>query len=136
MTTTYDQLTILYKRLTAPDCALAIAITGKVYRNERPGGLLEDVVVNSLPVNTAQVQLGTANVNIYVADIKLNGRYVANEARLNELTKLAYQVLDEIYDAEYTMHVSSQDTFDEPDIKMHYSNLRIEFQHYERLQNA
>ncbi len=132
MKTTYDQDTILYQLLDASTCPLRQAITGSIYKEQRPESELEDVVINPLTITSDPIQLGASNVNIYVPDIRVNNGYVANDKRLNELTQLALDTLEEVYHDDYTLWVKSQSVEDEPDSKPkhHYSNLRIEFRHF------
>lgn len=132
--TTLDQNARLFELLTAPDCALKAAITGDVYEEKRfvVQGInnLEDVVINSLPITGDQIQLSVANVNIYVADLNINGTWFANTKRLNDLLKLALIVLYEGYGEGWQFNFSRQDTFDEPESQSNYVNIRIDFRYY------
>ena len=47
--------------------SLKSAITGKVYKHERPAGSdKEDIVINCLPINNEALQETVVNVNVYV----------------------------------------------------------------------
>lgn len=131
--TPLDVLTILYKLLFAS--GLKTALTGAVYKQKRPtGSVLEDVVVNSLPVNGAQLQRGAGNVNIYVPDlletIASVELKIADTARLKQLAELAVPLLTEFNSQQYRFYLASTNVFEEPDTGQTYLNFRIEFQFF------
>lgn len=131
MRTTFDQEDILYSILATS--AVKAALSGGIYKQIRPDdSKLEDVVINSLPIDQGSVQRSTANVNVYVPDIqiKINGKnqYQPNTTRLKTLTALIVPALQERYSSEkWNFWISNQTTFREPEINQHYLNLRIEF---------
>lgn len=130
MKTPLHQLTILYQRLN--QSALKPALSGTIYLMKRPDGSeLEDVVINSLPVTGDTLQLGVANVNLYVPDlkVKLGGKSqtVPNLTRLQTLTDLATEVIADTYTQGYTLWVASSTLLAEPETAQHYMNFRIEF---------
>ena len=132
--TTFDQNNTLYALLNAPDCPLRMAITGQVYKESRfvkVGTVsLEDVVINSLPITGDQIQLSTANVNIYVADVSVEGGEFANTKRLGELAALALLTLEEGYGPDYQYYFVRQGVSDEPETQTHYANIRVDFRYY------
>lgn len=137
MNTTFDQDTILFQLINGSQ--LKTAISGCVYKWQRPvDSGVEDVVINSLPLTTESVQLGTANVNIYVPDltVKVGGKpqQLPNTKRLGELTKIALPILKQGYGANYGFYVTHQTTIQEAEIKQHYINLRIEFRFHKSIQ--
>ncbi|GAB3973834.1 hypothetical protein GCM10028806_28530 [Spirosoma terrae] len=137
MKTTFDQVNILYSRLSGSN--LKTAITGSIYKLVRlTDSKLEDVVVNSLPVTNDQIQRGTANVNIYVPDITYkpqNGKaqLVPNAERLYELAAIATQVVNEHSTPDYTFWLVNQSLIPEPETNQHYINLRIDFRFFPSL---
>ncbi|QDK80832.1 hypothetical protein EXU85_20355 [Spirosoma sp. KCTC 42546] len=131
--TPLDILTILYKLLFAS--SLKTAITGSVYKQKRPtGSVLEDVVVNSLPVSGDQLQRGAGNVNIYVPDLleTVAGTElrIVDTARLKVLAELAVPLLTEFNCQQYRFWLGPTDVFEEPDTGQTYLNFRIEFQFF------
>lgn len=124
--TTADMETILYQLLTGS--ALDTAATGVVSKYSRvAGSVLEDIVINTLPINTGSLQRGTANVNIYVADLNVGTGKVANTKRIGQLARLAVDVLYEGYGADYNYWLTSQSVIQEVESNSHYLNLRVDF---------
>ncbi|MBD2753786.1 hypothetical protein [Spirosoma validum] len=126
-----DMANILYQQLQGT--TLKAAITGDVYKGDRPdNSTKEDVVINPLSLTGNEFQYGTANANLYVPDIgvKLKGKdqTVANYARLKLLTDLALPILKDRYTDSYKFElVTIGNPVALPDIKYHYVNLRIDF---------
>lgn len=111
---------------------LKTEITGNLYKLIRPDNSTEeDVVINSLPISGDQIQLATINVNIYVPDkqVKISGKdqQIPDYVRLNTLTELATNTLQEHYAGESAFYISLQQVYREESIKYHYSNIRIEY---------
>lgn len=129
MITTLEIENIIFLHLR--DSALADEITGKVYKRSRPPqSNVEDVVINCLPVNNAQLQAAVVNVNIHVPNIKVQaGNFTdgahPNHPRMLELANIARGILDEQWGDDYSFRVQQQNVFeDEAD---HYVNFRVDF---------
>lgn len=109
---------------------------GQLKKYERPlNSVLEDVVVNGLPVVKDDVDEAILNVNIFVPNLKLPNndadRSQPDTARLLVLSKLgniAFNDGKEIWDdaGEYCFKYQ-QDTVMPDENNQHYINFRIEF---------
>jgi len=129
MKTTYDIQNILYKVLSS-STNITETITGGVYKKRPLNSKQEDIIVGSLPVGNDDIQRAVGNVNIHVPNliIDVNGvqdNSQPNLKRLNEITRLAWGLLDESYYEGYWFYVQQQSIFEEGN--EHYSNIRIEF---------
>lgn len=133
MITTFHEEDIVYQRLNTS--TLKTAITGIIKKGKRPlNSTKEDVVINSLPINSLQLQEGIINVNIYVPNLTITIGGVQdftqpNSARLKELTDTAVDLLNDQWpeagDVNYT--VQQQSLLDDPDSSSHYVNIRLQF---------
>ena len=124
-------MTILYQLLSGS--SLASEITGEVRKGLRPtGSKLEDVVINSLPMNNEQLQQCVANVNIYVPSIITEENDVQSEKpdykRLEELTDMAVGILKVRESRNYYFDVQqvSQPSKD-AESKSYFINIRVDF---------
>lgn len=110
---------------------------GKLCKFERPlNSVLEDVVINSLGLNRADVQEGVLNVNIYVPNLELltpneADRSQPDSARLLYLSSLANNALgqgEEIWEetGNYCFNIQ-QDSIYQDTNNQHYVNFRVEF---------
>jgi hypothetical protein len=113
-------------------------LTGIIKKGKRPSrkdfAREEDCTIESLPIPSGSVQLGTSNVNIYVPDIPDSvtapnaTNYDANTSRIKQLAGLAYEVLKRHYcDNGWSFECVMQDVIAEPDIKCHRIWLKIRF---------
>jgi len=130
MKTGFDTDNVLYDVLKIS--SLKSAIAGNVYKRLRPvNSVLEDVVINSLPITNQQLQTCISNVNIFVPDkqITVNGvvTKVPNEERLEELTVMAVQILADGIKGDFTWDIQQQAFIQDDESDSHYSNIRIEF---------
>lgn len=108
-------------------------VGGRVYlyaQPTMPG--VDSLVINALPVNNDQFQIGTANVNIYVPDMLVQigskAESMPDTARLDALTKLTVSLLEEVYTAEFRFEVANiSGPIAVPETAQHYVNLRIDF---------
>lgn len=132
MKTPLDVMTILYRLLS--DSALSSEITGKIRKGERPAAsALEDIVVNSLPINSDQLQRCVGNVNVYAPSIIIseNGVQVekADFIRLDELTDMAVTLLTSVRESrDYYLNVQQvSQPIKETDSKSYFINIRIDF---------
>jgi hypothetical protein len=131
MKTTLDAVDIVWKFLDAS--SLKTAITGKIYKNQRPlDSEAEDVVINSLPINNGQVQEGVMNVNIFVPNkpqqiSERQDNTIADHARLKELATLATGLLKDIFlvATDCGFDVQQQSVIE--DGETHFVNIRIDF---------
>jgi hypothetical protein len=108
---------------------------GKICKFQRPqGSILEDIVINGLPLVKDDVDEAVLNVNIYVPNLVIpnsTDRSQPDNARLLYLSKIgndAFQNGAEIWDeaGEYCFKYQ-QDTVMEDDNYQYYINFRIEF---------
>lgn len=133
MITTLDIVDILWTKINASALKTALGSGGGVYKHQRPlNSAKEDVVINSLPVNNAQLQQAIANVNVYVPDktINQNGAQskVPDHVRLDALAAIAVQVLKEEYSADaYHYELQQQSLIPDEASNSHFINIRIEF---------
>jgi hypothetical protein len=130
MKTTIDTDNVLYELLK--NSSLKSAITGKVYKRQRPvNSVLEDVVINSLPISNEQLQQCVSNVNVFVPDIQIvtDGVFdkVADEVRLSELSILAVQILTDGISGDFTWDIQQQTLIKDDESDSHYINIRINF---------
>jgi len=126
--TTFDQKTILYKLLN--ESAVKTALTGGIYKDVRPQSEKEDVVINSLPILGSSTQYGSANVNVYVRDITENGTLMPDNKRLAVLSTLVRSVLETHTGSDYNMEIGSEHLLEEPSIKYHYVNYKVNFEFF------
>lgn len=134
MISTLDIIQIVYDKLVASDLVIGTTndISGQVYKITRPmDSVLEDIVVNCLPVTGDLIQLATVNVNIYVPDLHATvagvRQYLPNLARMDTLAAMAITALDNINTPGYYFYIASQVVYQEQAIHQHFINLRIEF---------
>lgn len=134
MKTQSDQIKALFELVSASP-ELAAALTGGIFELTRPeNSLREDVVVNSLPVLPGSIQYGTANVNLYVPDIKVSqtskysAYYAADSTRLEELKDLVLPLIENgIYADKAKYYVALSSLIREPETRSHYYNFRVNF---------
>lgn len=114
--------------------AFTSVISGGVYKDVRPAdSVLEDIVINCLPITGDQFQQATVNVNIYVPDISVQIGGVAQKMpdhkRLNTLAALAAAQLERYSGTEEIFKIAWQSLVKEPVTNQHYINLRIDYKH-------
>lgn len=133
MKTTLDVVDIVWKHLD--QSSLKVAITGKIYKNGRPiNSKVEDVVINSLPINNELLQEGVVNVNIFVPNKDhLIGGYQdntqADHARLKTLASQAAGILNEVFvtASDVGFDVQQQAMIEDKEAKEHYINIRLSY---------
>lgn len=134
MITSLDAIDIIWQTLHGS--SLASAVSGGIYKLSRPvNSIKEDVVINSITLNSDQLQEGVLNVNIHVPNLSLSIDGVVdnsqpNFSRLKTLTSIAVGILTDVWavDGNYNFNVQEPgNPIEEPDINQHYSNIRIEF---------
>lgn len=129
MRTTLDVVDDLYQALNYTD--IKNAIDGDIYKHRR---LLNsrkvDIVINSLPINSEQLQTCIANVNIHVPDIEVNvdGNidYQPDHVKLKELASLVMLYL-EVWEGDYHFSVQQQTIFKEDEANEHFVNIRVNY---------
>lgn len=134
MITAVEIVSALWSDINSSSLKTALAAGGGVYKNHRPqNSKKEDIVINSLPVNTSQLQRAVANVNIYVPDKQINQNstqvLVIDYARFAVLLPLATALLKEKFssgDWHYELQQIS-DVIEDKESESHFINIRIEF---------
>jgi hypothetical protein len=130
MRTAQDNVIIVWKKIN--DSALSTEISGGVYKGSRPvNSVSEDIVVNTLGLPNQQVQQSIINVNIHVPnkDARIDGviNSVCDDERLNELTRMALELLNEDYSGDDWHFEVQQHTQPVEQEGSYYVNIRIEF---------
>ena len=109
---------------------IAAFVNGQTYRDGfRPeNSELEDIIVIYSTGNAEIVQKGVVIVNIYVPDINLRGKKVANKARLKAIEVLAGEFIEKHYSGQYLLELSDiVQSFKEEDINQHFVSIRIKY---------
>jgi hypothetical protein len=132
MKTTFDTDAILFSLLR--ESPVNATISGGIYvGDDRPDdSTKEDVVVNSIDLTQDYLpQIGTSNVNIYVPDknVKISGKQQlqANRTRLKELSEMAIETLRDMNITGLKIILGSQTVLEEPSVKQHFVNIRIDW---------
>lgn len=132
MFSSIDADDLLVKVLREARDAGAVDISGIICpEDDRPAdSQTEDIVVNTIAITTDnKPQDGTANINIYVPDlrVKIRGKEQgkANRARLQELGDALATFIVEQNHPELEMWIESDLTLAEPNARQHYRNLRV-----------
>lgn len=129
MTTTFTVIDAVYSRLVA--FGIQQQVSGDIYKLRRPkGSVKEDVVVNGLPINAAQVQTGLVNVNIHVPNPVLEFSTGTDDShpdfvRLGALVGWATEVLREWYEDGVAYEVENQGLIQDEATGGWYANIRI-----------
>jgi hypothetical protein len=113
--------------------AIVSSISGKIYTGDdgRPmNSVKEDIVVNTISLTqNYDPQIGTSNINIHVPDkiVSISGvqQNVQDKTRLKTITALVLDAVRSTKVSGLTIMVESQNTVPEPEIKQHFSNIRI-----------
>lgn len=117
---------IMYNIIKAS--SLADAVTGGIYKDQRPlNSTKEDVVISVLASSTSQVQTFILNVNVYVKDVKRGDEYIENTKRLRTLSDLCFPCLTTGCADGYCYQLDSQNVIKCSDIAFHCINNRITF---------
>ena len=128
MKTVLDQMNILYERLSIAQ----LGISGSVEKDPYTPLGKEDIVINSLPVVGDTQQNGQANVNVYIPSnpVVENGRSVTkpNLERFEEIVPLVINEIEGIIGSDYNIEIESTMLYEEPEIKYHYFNIKVNFE--------
>lgn len=114
--------------------SIKAAISGGVYNDGRPiNSQKEDIVVNTITVSQAyKPQRATSNINIHVPDLS-NG--IKNITRLKEISRLVRKEIEENKIFGKSVYVDFIGTIQEPQIKQHFVNIRINWVIYDSKEN-
>lgn len=94
------------------DSELAYTVTGKLSKTKRPvDSLKEDIVISVLANNNAQIQEAYVNVNIYVKDLERNGQAEEDTIRIRELSRIASDLLQVVFEDNFRFTLESQRVF-------------------------
>lgn len=106
---------------------LAKAVSGKVYKDQRPlNSTKEDIIIAVIARDAdTQIQRATANVNIYVPDVRRGKEAIEDTARLRTLCTTAATLFEyhDVGDAIYEL--DSQEVMAIPGVDWHVINNRI-----------
>lgn len=108
------------------------AVSGKLCTRMRPlDSTAEDVVI-SIQANTpGDPQKAFVLVDIYVKDVKVNGRYEENTARVRELSRIAFDALQSNTGSDYYATVSEQRTYAIDATGEHLIQTKLRYRHVE-----
>lgn len=109
--------------------SLELAITGELYKNQRPTDSdKEDIVISVLDGLVGQIQSSVINVNIYVRDVARGEDMIENEPRVRELSRLAISTLEDVSGGEYRFSIEKQQCLKVEGIQEHCINNKINLQ--------
>ena len=105
---------------------LAKMITGAVYKDRRPTNSdKEDILISVIARDAgSQIQQATANVNIYVEDIR-RGEDSVESPRLKELCEKSAEVFEYRNFGDWIMELDSQEVMEALDVGWHIINNRV-----------
>lgn len=119
-----DDLYLLLK-----DSPLAQEAKGGISKTYRPmNSRSEDIVISVLANANGQSQKSTINVNIYVADKQINGRYEEDTKRLRVLCRLAADYFDSLHHEDFWLKLDTQTIFTEDATHEHIINNKLFYQ--------
>lgn len=106
------------------------AVNGKLCARLRPlDSTAEDVVI-SVQANTPyDPQKAFVLVDIYVKDVKVNGRNEEDTARIRELSRIAYDALQSNTQSDYYATISEQRTYAIEATGEHLIQTRLRYRH-------
>lgn len=109
--------------------SLELAITGELYKNQRPTDSdKEDIVISVLDGLVGQIQSSVINVNIYVRDVARGDDMIENEPRVRELSRLAISTLEDVSGGEYRFSIEKQQCLKVEGIQEYCINNKINLQ--------
>lgn len=124
---------LLYELLKAAVTAGEIEISGGIYNeDDRPdGSSKEDITVNTIAADHDKPQTATSNINIYVPDLylKIKGvaQYKKNKERLRDIGDSIIYLLDAQNLDDLEMWIEADTLLAFPDIHQHSRNIRIKW---------
>lgn len=123
---------VLYRRLALTNGTVTSALTGGIYKDDRPDdSKVEDIVILCLPITSGQPQMATAMVNLHIPDmfttIGTKQQYVTNHARIKVLSALIKPLIEIYSETDYNYHIDSINTFHEREKAETIMNFRVDF---------
>jgi hypothetical protein len=124
---------ILYKFLAQAKAEGLIEINGIICpEDDRPAdSQTEDITFKTIAITEDKPQDATANINIYVPDVKVKIRgteqTMQNRLRLQEIGDQVKAFLRELNPDDLEMWIESDTLLSETAARQHYRNLRIKF---------
>ena len=109
------------------DGTLVGMISGSLYKDKRPlNSTKEDIVISVLARDAgSQIQYATANVNIYVPDVRRGKEAVEDQPRLRALSEQAATEMEYHHFGYGIYELASQEIFQASGIDWHVINNRI-----------
>ncbi len=132
MITTLSAIDLVYQLVSSS--SINTAITGGIYKSKRPlNSDLEDTVINSLPIDSLQLQEVALNLNIYVPNLVITVGGVQdftqpNYERLKYLADLSLSVINDQWIEQGNVNVSViyQTVIEDQESNCHYINIRLQ----------
>lgn len=110
--------------------AIAEAVSGGVYTRLRPlNSDKEDVIVSVIANAPGDPQRATVNVDIYVKDVRINGRAEEDTARVRQLSRIALDALRSNVTDDYYATVDEQRTYAIEATSEHLIQSRLRYRH-------
>lgn len=106
---------------------LAGMVSGSLYKDKRPlNSTKEDIIISVLARDAgSQIQRATANVNIYIPDIRRGSESVENQPRLREVAEQAASEMEYAHFGDRIYELDSQEIFEASGADWHVINNRI-----------
>jgi len=129
MKTINDAIDVVWKQVNA---CLTGSISGGVYKIARPfDSKLEDVVINSLPINGDSIQSCVLYINCYVPNptLKIKGKSdnsLPDYTRLKSLTATIISQVDSISGPGTFQFVENQAVLKNEGVPEHFSSIRLQ----------
>lgn len=106
------------------------AVNGKLCARLRPlDSTAEDVVISVQANTPGDPQKAFVLVDIYVKDVKVNGRNEEDTARIRELSRIAYDALQSNTQSDYYATISEQRTYAIEATGEHLIQTRLRYRH-------
>lgn len=109
------------------DSNLVKALSGNIYKDKRPlNSKAEDIIIAIIARDAdTQIQLATANINIYIPDIRRGQEAVEDTPRLRTVATLAAQQLEYFHFGDGIFSLQSQEVMEANGIDWHIINNRL-----------
>lgn len=106
---------------------LSDAITGSVYKDQRPlNSEKEDIIISMIARDAGyQIQQAEVNVNIYVPDITRDLDKIENTIRLRQLSSIAISLFEYVHRGDMILSLSSQEIIKVNGLDWHVINNRL-----------
>lgn len=120
--------TDVYRLLMAS--SIAEELSGRVYRIKHPRDMADDcAVVNFLSGRDEQIQNGVVNLNIFIADIIVDGgETYPDTKKIGMFQRLVLDWIEKTRHSEYRLDTDASMTIIESaDTNQHYINCRLNF---------